>query len=137
MKTKTKTMMKTMNTTTKMSNSLQRIFDFQKAFQSELHGIELPALNNAVIGEYALGVFTELGEALAVNKNWKKWRCQSEFDEQAFREEIADIWLFLVNITLASNMDAEDILAEIERKQTIIKQRIKEDYYEKGQKNSL
>lgn len=105
--------------------TLNDLFDYQVKLQKILNNVNLPDCNDEMLAEYALGIYTELGEALAINKNWKKWREKSGYNTSEFLEEIADVWIFLINFTLAAGMEADDIIYEINRKQQILSERLK------------
>lgn len=105
-------------------SKIKDIFNFQKKLQKGLYGIELPKYDIKLASKYAFGIFTELGEALAEDKSWKDWRKQKEeVNYNDLKEEIADVWIFLINYTLANNLDANDILEEIIKKQNKLKER--------------
>lgn len=106
--------MKTMNETDKMYD----IFSSQAKLQSLLGRDVLPKKVPDMIRESALGIFTELGEALAVDKSWKTWKeVHEQYDQDDLKEEIADIWIFLVNYTLANNISWPEICEAIMKKQ--------------------
>lgn len=93
-------------------------FLHQILLQQKLKNISLPCKDPDFIRESALGIYTELGEALAVDKSWKTWKkVSNNFDEKDLKEEIADIWIFLINYTLANNISCDEILEEINKKQ--------------------
>ena len=103
---------------------LYDLFDYQAKLQKILNNADLPAERDDLLAQYALGIYTELGEALAINKNWKTWRKSAEYNTSEFLEEIADVWIFLINFTLAAGMNADDIIYEISRKQQILSDRL-------------
>ena len=93
-------------------------FKNQIKLQESLKGIKLPSKNPDFIRESSLGIFTELGEALAVDKTWKTWKeVKEKYNEEDLKEEIADIWIFLINYTLANNISCEEIIKQIHKKQ--------------------
>ena len=94
------------------------IFSKQDKLQMLLGRDPLPCKNPDMIRESALGIFTELGEALAVDKSWKTWKkVHDPYNREDLKEEIADIWIFLVNYTLANNISWPEICKAIEEKQ--------------------
>jgi len=60
--------------------------------------------------------------------NWKWWKTPTAFDEAEAREELIDIWHFVVQASLELNLTPEDILKEYERKNEINRQRQKDGY---------
>lgn len=51
--------------------------------------------------------------------NWKWWKTRTEFNKKEAREELIDVWHFLVQASIELEMTPEDILAEYERKHAI------------------
>ena len=108
-------------------DKMKEVFQFQKQYQKTLSGVDLPSKNVHLMKEFAMGIYTELGEALAVDKSWKSWRKdQKTYNKERLNEEIADIWNFLINFTLANDLDYEDIVNIIQFKQGILLQRVKD-----------
>lgn len=103
---------------------LNSAFEFQAKLQSVMNDANLPDNRDDLLSQYALGIYTELGEALAINKNWKPWRKNEAYNTRDYIKEIADIWIFLINFSLASGMTAQDVLTEIDRKQQILIDRL-------------
>ena len=60
--------------------------------------------------------------------NWKWWKTPSRFDEAEAREELIDIWHFVIQASLELNLSPEDILKEYQRKNEINRQREKNGY---------
>ena len=60
--------------------------------------------------------------------NWKWWKNPTEFNEAEAREELIDIWHFVVQASLELNLTPDDILKEYERKNEINRQRQKDGY---------
>ena len=51
--------------------------------------------------------------------NWKWWKKPSEFDATAAKEELIDIWHFVVQASIELGMTPDDILAEYKRKNDV------------------
>ena len=60
--------------------------------------------------------------------NCKWWKTPSRFDEVEAREELIDIWHFVIQASLELNLSPEDILKEYQRKNEINRQREKNGY---------
>lgn len=92
------------------NDKLVKMFEMQKFLQKHLTNAELPADRPDLVSYHALGLFTELGEVLQADKRWKLW---SEADKsnniEEVKSEIADCWLFLINLTLVHNIDANEL----------------------------
>lgn len=60
--------------------------------------------------------------------NWKWWRKMLEFDENQAKEELIDIWHFVVDASIELGMTPQNILDEYVRKNQINKDRQKNGY---------
>ncbi len=60
--------------------------------------------------------------------NWKWWKVPTEFDKTAAREELADVWHFVIQASIELGMTPDDIAREYARKNLINKDRQKEGY---------
>ena len=60
--------------------------------------------------------------------NWKWWKKAVEFDEQQAKEELIDLWHFIVDASIELEMTPQDILDEYTKKNQINKDRQKNDY---------
>ena len=60
--------------------------------------------------------------------NWKWWKTPTEFNKKEAREELIDIWHFVVQASLELNLTPDDILKEYEKKNEINRQRQKDGY---------
>ena len=65
---------------------------------------------------------------LQMTTNWKWWKKPIEFDEKHAREELIDIWHFVVQVSLELGLSPEDILNEYKRKNKINRQRQENGY---------
>src|SRR5919199_4274260 len=57
--------------------------------------------------------------------NWKWWKKAVEFDEQQAKEELIDLWHFIVDASIELEMTPQDILDEYTKKNQINKDRQK------------
>ncbi|MEM4418694.1 MAG: dUTPase, partial [Candidatus Nitrosocaldus sp.] len=56
--------------------------------------------------------------------NWKWWKGRLDtFDEERAREELIDIWHFVIQATIELGMDARDVLNAYTRKNLINRER--------------
>ena len=60
--------------------------------------------------------------------NWKWWKTPTAFDEKEAREELIDIWHFLIQASIELDLTPDEILKEYQRKNQINKQRQKDGY---------
>lgn len=92
-------------------DTLQQLFDLQKQLQKRIYGVDLPAVDYELLVIQVTGLVAELGEVLGADKNWKMWkRTKVPVNSQHVIEEIADMWHFLINITLTLGFDADDVV---------------------------
>ena len=60
--------------------------------------------------------------------NWKWWKKPTEFNQAEAKEELIDIWHFLIQASLELDLTPDDILKEYQRKNEINRQRQKDGY---------
>lgn len=60
--------------------------------------------------------------------NWKWCKKPTEFNKLEAKEELIDIWHFLIQTSLELELTPDDILKEYQRKNEINKQRQKDGY---------
>jgi len=60
--------------------------------------------------------------------NWKWWKKPTKFNEVEAREELIDIWHFVVQASIELKLSPDDILGEYKRKNEINRERQKNDY---------
>jgi hypothetical protein len=69
----------------------------------------------------------ELHEALA-ETGWKPWASSNHINREEWMGEMADAWLFFMNLMLAGGMTGEDLIERTAKKQDNSYKRIKEGY---------
>jgi dimeric dUTPase (all-alpha-NTP-PPase superfamily) len=89
-----------------IKDSLEFMMNKQLEFQKRL-GNDITS--QAFVTEQATAMFVETGEMLQ-ETNWKSWKKPSPINNKKFKEEIIDMWHFMLNISLAAGMDAQEIL---------------------------
>ena len=60
--------------------------------------------------------------------NWKWWKTPTEFNQSEAREELIDIWHFVIQASLELKLTPDDILDEYKRKNQINHERQKNGY---------
>ena len=60
--------------------------------------------------------------------NWKWWKKPTEFDDMHAREELVDIWHFVIQASIEMGLTPDDILAEYKKKNEINIRRQKTGY---------
>jgi len=106
---------------TKVNNdSLWRIFDLQKQLDERIINTQpfMEFSRDKMISGLCTAIIHEAVELQRLT-NWKWWKKPTQFDEKAAREELIDIWHFVISLSIKLGMKPEDIIAEYERKNKI------------------
>lgn len=114
-------------TTKKFDDRLESIFALQKGLEKMMNldrypdGVEgrISALSTAIIHEAV---------ELQRTTNWKWWKTPTEFNKDHAKEELIDIWHFVVQASLELGLTPDDILDEYKRKNEINRERQKNGY---------
>lgn len=107
---------------------LKELFDRQIDIQKMAFNKRLPEHSPELISYFALGLMAEVGEVLQVDKSWKPFNAKeynSLISDDALIKELADCYLFLMNLTLACGFGAALITNAIKEKQQVVYKRIK------------
>ena len=62
------------------------------------------------------------------NTNWKWWKNPSKLNAEEAKEELIDIWHFVLQATIELNMTADDVVKYYSKKNQINKKRKKTNY---------
>ena len=110
-----------------MEDKLESIFELQKGLADMMDLDRYPKDVEGKISALCTAIMHEAVE-LQRTTNWKWWKTPSRFDEAEAREELIDIWHFVIQASLELNLSPEDILKEYQRKNEINRQREKNGY---------
>lgn len=88
--------------------------------------VELPIDSTSLASYHIQQLISEVGEVLTADKRWKSHR-QDNYDSQKKLEEIADCFIVMMNVTMFSGFDGEDVSKAIEDKLKVVAERIKEE----------
>jgi dimeric dUTPase (all-alpha-NTP-PPase superfamily) len=105
-----------------MDDKLETIFSLQKNLERMMNLDRYPKDIQGKISALCTAIIHEAVE-LQMTTSWKWWKKPAAFDEAAAREELIDIWHFVVQASLELNMTPADILKEYQKKHQINKQR--------------
>jgi len=103
-----------------MENIFKKQEEFQKFLGTDINSQEF---RNQMF--YAL--IAEVVEA-ANETPWKPWKKKQNLNIDRYRDELADIQIFLINLVLSSGLEWEQFKEIIENKQKINLERQKNDY---------
>lgn len=72
---------------------------------------QLPALRSDLVMQFSMGIVTELGEVLQAYKGWKPWNNSDNYtyDKPLVEGELADLWHFIINLSLSLGYNSDDI----------------------------
>ncbi len=110
-----------------MEDKLEEIFSLQKGLTNMMNLDRYP---DNVEGRVASLCTAMIHEAVELQRttNWKWWKKPTEFNQAEAREEMIDIWHFLIQASLELGLTPDDILKEYQRKNEINRQRQKDGY---------
>ena len=110
-----------------MEDKLDSIFAMQKSLANMMNLDRYPKDTEGKVSALCTAIMHEAVE-LQRTTNWKWWKTPTKFNEAEAREELIDIWHFVVQASLELNLTSDDILKEYERKNEINRQRQKDGY---------
>lgn len=99
---------KKMETIGKMKNSFKRSYDNQIHFQEEITGVKCPSDNLKQFSYHIQAMVEELGEVMKADKRWKTHR-NHRYEQKEKLDEIADVFITAMNISIHSGFTADDI----------------------------
>lgn len=88
-------------------DKLDFLFKKQKELQ-ELIGYDNITFDNNYFNLMFIGCITELNECIECTK-WKPWKKSSINNIPELQKEVIDLWHFVINLTLASGLNANDL----------------------------
>lgn len=95
-----------------------KLFDLQSDFQTKLTGIDSLPKDDIDLFQYHMSAMTEeLGEVLRADKRWKTHR-NTHYDPGNKLEELADVFITAINLSLFSGFTADNIRLAITAKIT-------------------
>ena len=96
--------------------TLNRLFKQQREFSDRV----IRERNiNFTQEEWLLKILVALEDEISEVRgelNWKWWKNKKPINVPALHEEIADLWIFLIQLTDMAGLSAEDIVAIIDAK---------------------
>ena len=110
-----------------MEDKLEEIFSLQKGLTEMMNLDRYP---DDIEGRISALCTAMIHEAIELQRttNWKWWKKPTEFNQVEAREELTDIWHFLIQASLELGLTPDDILKEYQRKNEINRQRQKDGY---------
>ena len=111
----------------KYEDRLKSIFALQKGLENMMNLKRYPKDTEGRIAALCTAIIHEAVE-LQRTTNWKWWKNPTPFNKAEAKEELIDIWHFVVQASLELNLTPDDILKEYKRKNQINRERQKNGY---------
>ncbi len=111
----------------KIDDRLETIFELQKGLAEMMNLDRYPKDSEGRVSALSTAIIHEAVE-LQRTTNWKWWKTPTSFNEEDAREELIDIWHFVVQASLELNLTPNDIVEEYKRKNEINRERQKNGY---------
>ena len=108
-------------------DKLDRLLKSQKELSIELASERYPSTVEQRIALLCLAIIHESVELQRLT-NWKWWKRPREFDIENAKEELIDMWHFLLQASIELGMTGDDILQYYMKKNEINKIRRKSNY---------
>ncbi len=111
----------------KIDDRLRSIFAMQKGLADMMNLDRYPKDSEGRVAALCTAIIHEAVE-LQRTTNWKWWKKPVPFNSAEAKEELIDIWHFVVQASLELNLTPDDIVKEYKRKNQINRDRQKNDY---------
>jgi NTP pyrophosphatase (non-canonical NTP hydrolase) len=96
--------------------SLEYLYYQQKKFQEHINGgVPIPSDQINLYQYHMLALLEEVGELLKSDKRWKTLR-NSHYNKEEKLDEIADVFITLLNVAMYSDVDANQLAVAIQTK---------------------
>jgi len=109
------------------TDRLETIFKLQKGLAEIMKMDRYPKDLEGRISALCTAMIHEAVE-LQRTTNWKWWKTPTKFNEKEAREELIDVWHFVIQASLELGLTPDDILKEYERKNEINRERQRTGY---------
>lgn len=106
---------------------LDVIFKLQKGLSEMMNLDRYPKDPEGRVSALSTAIMHEAVE-LQRTTDWKWWKTPTKFDEAEAREELIDIWHFVVQASLELNLTPDDIVEEYKKKNEINRERQRNKY---------
>jgi dimeric dUTPase (all-alpha-NTP-PPase superfamily) len=108
-------------------DALEIIFKLQKELAQITTSTRYPPVKEERISLLATAMVHEAIELQRLT-NWKWWKKPTKFNQTRAREEVIDLWHFLVQTSIELGMTPKEILDEYLKKNQINKERQEKGY---------
>jgi len=108
-------------------DKLDKLLEMQKELSLELMTERYPSIVQERIELLSTAIVHEAIELQRLT-NWKWWKKPVGFDTEDAKEELIDIWHFMLQASIELGMTSDDILSYYSRKNIVNKERKKNNY---------
>ncbi|HXW11919.1 MAG TPA: dUTPase [Nitrososphaeraceae archaeon] len=108
-------------------DKLEKLIEMQRNLAGVLASPRYPSKMEERIS-YLCTAITHESIELQRLTNWKWWKTPTEFDLEEAKEELIDIWHFILQATIELDMTADDVVKYYSKKNKINKKRKKLNY---------
>ena len=115
------------NSDAQIKDRLEMIFELQRGLAGMMKRGRYPENTEDKISALCTAIMHEAVE-LQRTTNWKWWKIPTEFNKSDAKEELIDIWHFVVQASLELELTPDDILSEYKRKNEINRDRQRDGY---------
>ena len=103
-------------------DSLDNIFSVQKELASMMNLSRYPDSVEGRVSALSTAIVHEAVELQRLT-NWKWWKKPTPFDSKAAKEELIDIWHFVVQASIELEMTPGDVVNEYKKKNKVNRDR--------------
>jgi dimeric dUTPase (all-alpha-NTP-PPase superfamily) len=108
-------------------DKLQKLIEMQRNLAAMLASSRYPSKTEERISFLCTAITHEAIELQRLT-NWKWWKNPTEFDLEEAKEELIDIWHFVLQATIELDMTSDDVVKYYSKKNKINKKRKKMNY---------
>ena len=108
-------------------DKLDTLLEMQRELSLELITDRYPSMVQERIELLSTAIIHEAIELQRLT-NWKWWKKPVGFDAENAKEELIDIWHFMLQASIELGMTSDDILSYYSRKNIVNKERKKNNY---------
>jgi dimeric dUTPase (all-alpha-NTP-PPase superfamily) len=108
-------------------DKLQKLIEMQRNLATLLASPRYPSKTEERISYLCTAITHEAIELQRLT-NWKWWKNPTEFNAEEAKEELIDIWHFVLQATIELDMTADDVVKYYSKKNKINKKRKKTNY---------
>ncbi len=113
--------------TEKAGDRLEAIFEMQRGLADMMNLDRYPPDTEGRVSALCTAMIHEAVE-LQRTTNWKWWKAPSRFDAGEAREELIDVWHFVIQASIELGLTPDDIMEEYARKNEINRERQRTGY---------